>query len=97
MTTILIIRNFWRITETVKKVTFGQRIITEGTIGNINTENTVIESMTLYEKNDVFFIRHQSGSCSLYWLYDGYLFDLGGNIAQNEAMNLALSTKIIEF
>lgn len=80
-----------------KKVTFGQRIITEGTIGNINTENTVVESMSLYEENDGFFIRHQSGSCSLYWLYDGYLFDLGGNITKTEAINLAFSIIIINF
>lgn len=77
------------------KVTFCQNIIHEGNMGNINTENTVVESISLYEENDGFFIRHQSGSCSLYWIYDGYLFDLGGNITKPEAINLALSTKII--
>lgn len=63
----------------------------------IDTENTVVEPMALYEENDGFFIKHQNGSCSLYWLYNGYLFDLGGNITKKEAIDLALSTKTIVF
>lgn len=80
-----------------KKVTFGQRIITEGTIGNINTEKTDPEPVSLYEENDGFILVFHEDWCALYWIYDGYLFDLGGNITKIEAMNLAYSTKIIEF
>lgn len=79
------------------KVTFCQNIILDGNMGYINTENTVVEPMSLYEENDGFFIRHQGGSCSLYWLYNGYLFELNGDITKNEAINLALSAKIVEF
>ena len=78
-------------------VTFDQRIIVKGSIGNINTENAVVEPISLYEENDGFFIKHQSGSCSLYWIYDGYLFSVGGNITKKIAINLALSTKIVVF
>lgn len=80
-----------------KKVTFSQRIITEGAIGNINTEKTDPEPVSLYEENDGFILVFHENWCSLYWIYDGYLFDLGGNITKIEAMNLAYSTKIIEF
>lgn len=80
-----------------KKVTFGQRIITEGTIGNINTEKTAPESVSLYEENDGFILVFHEDWCALYWIYDGYLFDLNGNITKTEAINLALSTKLINF
>lgn len=79
-----------------KKVTFGQRLI-DGYISNVNTENAEIEPISLYEENDGFFIRFQGGDCGIYWIYDGYLFDLGGNITKDEAINLALSTKIVDF
>ena len=79
-----------------KKVYFGQRLI-HGYIGNVNTENAKIEPLSLYEENDGFFIEYQSGECGIYWIFDGYLFDLGGNITKNEAINLALSTKIVVF
>lgn len=80
-----------------KKVTFGQRIITEGTIGNINTEKTAPESVSLYEENDGFILVFHEDWCALYWIYGGYLFDLNGNITKTEAINLAFSTKIINF
>ncbi len=79
-----------------KMVSFRQNIIMEGSMGNINTENTVVEPMFIYEENDGFIIIHQSGTCSLYWIYDGYLFTLGGNITKNEAVDLAHSTKIVD-
>ena len=80
-----------------KKVTFGQRIITEGTIGNINTEKTSPESVSLYEENDGFILVFHEDWCALYWIYGGYLFDLNGNITKTEAITLAFSTKIINF
>ncbi len=39
---------------------------------------------------------YKNGEYSLYWRYDGYLFDLGGNIAKTESVNLTMSTKIID-
>ena len=80
-----------------KKVTFGQRIITEGTIGNIKTEKTSPESVSLYEENDGFILVFHEDWCALYWIYGGYLFDLNGNITKTKAINLAFSTKIINF
>lgn len=79
-----------------KIVCFCQEIIKEGNMGNINTENTVVEPMSLYAENDGFFIRHQSGNCSLYWIYDGYLLSLGGNMDKTDIVDLAYSVKIIE-
>lgn len=66
-------------------------------MGNVNTEKAVVEPMSLYEENDGFFVDFGGGECALYWIYDGYLFDLGGNITKNEAINLAYSIKIIFF
>lgn len=79
-----------------KSVSFCQDVIREN-MGNINTENTVVEPMSLYEENDAFFIAFQGGNCGLWWTYDGYLLHIVGNIAKDEATNLAHSTKIVDF
>lgn len=78
-----------------KKVIFGQRIMEEGAVGNINTEKTDPEPVSLYEKNDGFILVFRDDWCSIYWIYDGYLLDLSGNITKDEAINLAYSTKIV--
>lgn len=77
-----------------RQAVLGQRLIL-GNIGNIDTENATVEQISVYEDNDGLFIEHQDGSVSLYWIYDGYLFDIGGDITKNEALNLVHSTKII--
>lgn len=77
-----------------KFVIFGQSTINED-MGNINTENTSVEPITMYEKNDGFFIDHGGNECYLAWIYDGYYFDICGNITKDEAVELAYSTKII--
>lgn len=77
-----------------KKITLEQTIIS-GNMGTVNTENAVIEPMSLYGENDGFFIAFQHGDCGLYWIYDGYLFNLSGNLDKNELANLACSTKIV--
>ena len=64
-------------------------------MGNINTEDAVVESMSLYEENDGFFIAFKGGDCGLYWIYDGYFLRLHGDFTKNEAVNLAYSIKII--
>lgn len=79
-----------------KKITLEQTIIT-GNMGTVNTENAVVEPMSLYEENDGFFIAFQHGDCGLYWIYNGYLLNLSGNLDKEELVNLAYSTKIIEF
>ena len=66
-------------------------------MSNVNTENSDVQAISLFDKNDGFFIAYQNGDCGLYWLYDGYLLILSGNITKDEAINLALSTKITEF
>lgn len=79
------------------RVSFGQMTIHEGNMGNINTEKAIIEPMSIYEENDGFFIEFQSGNCGLWWISDGYLFNLSGNLDKIELLNLAHSTKIVDF
>ncbi len=80
-----------------KKITLGQEIIT-GKIGNLNTENAVVEPMSVYEENDGFFIALNGGKYFvLYWIYDGYLLSILGNLNKDELLDLAYSTKIVEF
>lgn len=80
-----------------KKVTFSQKVIKDysGNI-HINTENAFVEPISLYNENDGFFINYQGGDSGIYWIYDGYLLSVLGNIAKDEAINLATSTKNID-
>lgn len=80
-----------------KKISFSQAVISEDSTIHISAENAAIEPLSLYEKDDGFYIDHGNGECSVFWIYDGYLFELGGNIAKEEAINLVHSTKIINF
>ena len=77
-------------------VAFCQEIIHEN-MGHVNTENAKVESMSIYEENDGFFIAFQDGSFGLWWIYDGYLLSMTGNLDKNEMVNLAYSTKIVNF
>ena len=79
------------------KVTFCQNIIHEGNMGNINTEKADPEPVSLYEENDGFILAFREDWCGIFWIYDGYLLSLDGNIAKDEAINLALFTKTIDF
>lgn len=79
-----------------KKVNFGQRIIHEGSMGNINTEKADIEPLSLYTENDSFILVFRDDWCIIYWVNDGYLFSITGNINKIEAVELALSTKIVD-
>lgn len=80
-----------------KSVTFSQRTIHKAAI-TVNTENAVVEPMSLYEENDGFFIAMNGGNCCyLCWIYDGYLFSAMGNLNKEELVNLVYSTKIINF
>ncbi len=65
-------------------------------MGTVNTENAVIEPMSLYEEEDGFFIAFQHGDCGLYWIYNGYLLSAEGNLNKEELLNLAYSTKIVD-
>lgn len=79
-------------------ISFEQAIIKEGNMGNVNTENAVVEPMSIYEENDGFFISHNhNNSCTLYWTYDGYFFEIMGDLSKDKLVNLAHFTKIIEF
>lgn len=79
-----------------KIVTFTQETIHEEN-KYVNTENAVVEPISINEENDGFFIAFQSGDCGLYWIYDGYLFCVMGNLNKSELVNLAHSTKIVDF
>ncbi len=79
-----------------ESVLFRQKIIHDNA-GIVNTENAVVEPMSLYEENDGFFIKFKRGDCGLWWIYDGYLFSIKGNLNKDELVNLAHSTKIVEF
>ncbi len=78
-------------------VSFKQSVI-DGNMGHVNTENAVVEPMSVYEENDGFFIALNGGKYFvLYWIYDGYLFSILGNLNKDELLDLAYSTKIVEF
>ena len=53
--------------------------------------------LSLYEENDGFLLDFGNNETLIYWIYDGYLLRFMGNINKSEAINLAYSTKIIEF
>ncbi len=79
-----------------ERIIFEQETIQEN-MGIVNTENAVVEPMSIYEKNDGFFIRYRRGDCGLWWIYDGYFFHVAGNLDKSELVNLAYSTKIANF
>lgn len=66
-------------------------------MGNVNTENSVVKPISLYAENDGFLIEFYGGEYGLWWIYDGYLLSLDGNIDKNELINLAYSTKVVNF
>ncbi len=80
-----------------KKIIFIQNII-QNNMGIVNTENAVAEPVSIYENEDGFFIALNGESdYTLYWIYDGYLFNISGNFNKSELINLAHSTKIVDF
>lgn len=79
-----------------KIVSFRQDII-RGNMGNVNTEKAAVEPVSLYEENDGFVLDFGNNGTLLYWIYDGYLLSFSGNIDKTEAVNLAYSTKLVEF
>ena len=79
-----------------ERVIFGQNIICNN-MGVVNTENAVVEPMSIYEEKDGFFIEFQNGEGGLWWIYDGYLLEIIGNLDKNELVNLAHSTKNVDF
>ncbi len=78
------------------KVIFEQSLIHEGNMGHINTEKADIEMLSLYEENDGFVLEFRDDWSLIYWINDGYLLEISGNIDKNEAINLAKSTKIVD-
>lgn len=76
------------------KISFTQETIKDETMGNISTDRAKIEPLSLYEENNGFVLDFGNDGILLYWVYDGYLFKLSGNIDKTEAVNLAYSTKI---
>lgn len=78
-------------------VIFEQDVI-RNNMGNMNTENAIVVPMAVYEENDGFFIALNGGEYfMLYWIYDGYLLSILGNLNKDKLLNLAYSTKIVEF
>lgn len=78
------------------KIAFMQSINNFGTMGNISTDRAKIEMLSLYSKNDGFMLDFGNDDSLIYWIYDGYLFSISGNVDKNEAIKLAHSTKIID-
>lgn len=83
-------------TQDEKKICFSQYIIKDGNNGNINTEKANVEMLSLYSENDGFVMEFPNNDTSLYWIYDGYLFEIFGHLDKNLMINLAYSTKIID-
>lgn len=80
-----------------KTVAVSQYTIDDGNMGNINTENADIEMVSLYTENDGFVLEYHEDWTGIFWIYDGYMFEIDGNLDKSEAKNLALSTKIGRF
>lgn len=78
-----------------KNIYFVQKLINEEAVTNINTEKAQVEMLSLYSENDGFVLDFGSG-VALFWVYDGYLLEIVGNLNKSEATNLAYSTKIID-
>lgn len=79
------------------KIRLEQIVMHEENVENINTEKADVEVLSLYSKNDGFVMEFGGDKTLLYWIYDGYLLQIFGNINKSEAINLAYSTKIVEF
>ena len=75
-------------------ITILQETIHPGTMGNISTDRAKIERLSLYEENDGFVLEFDDGSL-IYWVYDGYLLEMFGNVNKNEVIKLVYSTKIV--
>lgn len=78
------------------KVSFDQMIIHEGNMGHINTEKADVEMLSLYSENDGFVLEFRNDWSSIFWIYEGYLLEIDGNINKKEAIDLAYSTKIVD-
>lgn len=77
-------------------VIFCQRIIHEGDMRHINTKEANIEMLALYSENDGFLVTPKEGDASIFWIYDGYFFEIVGDFDKEEAIKLAYSTIIID-
>lgn len=66
-------------------------------MGNISTDKAEVEMLSLYTENDGFILVFRDDWCSIHWIYEGYLLSLDGNVTKNEAIDLALSTKKVNF
>ncbi len=60
---------------------------------NANTENRTTEYFTINDF-DAFYIQISDNYAELTWLFDGYSFNISGNIDKNCAVNLAKSLKV---
>ncbi len=83
-------------TQDEKKICFSQYLIKDGNIVNINTEKANVEMLSLYSENDGFVMEFPNNETLLYWIYDGYLLNVSGNIDKTKAIKLAYSTKIVD-
>ena len=79
-----------------KEISFSQNIIDDGNMGQINAEYADVEIISLYTENDGFVLEIRGDWSGIFWIYDGYLLEITGNIDKNEAVNLAYSTKIVD-
>lgn len=79
-----------------KRVVLAQDIISGKLSNYVKLDNAAASPVTVFEQNDGFFVE-RGENYTLYWINDGYLFELSGNIAKDEMLDLALSTKIIEY
>lgn len=79
------------------KIRFEQNVICQGNMWHVNTEKADVDMLSLYSENDGFAMKFGENEILLYWIYDGYVLSISGNFNKDEAINLAYSTKIVEF
>lgn len=78
------------------RITLVQSLIHTGNMGHISTDRAKVEPMSLYEEDDGFILNF-GDEASIFWICDGYLLQIEGNIDKNEAIVLAHSTKIVNY
>lgn len=78
------------------KIIFSQKTIHEGSMRQFYDKKANVEILSLYSENDGFLVTPKEGDSSICWIYDGYFFEIIGELDKEEAIKLAYSTKIID-
>lgn len=77
-------------------VIFRQILIPERRAAYVDNGKGNIETWSFYSEDDGFVVNLKNNRTKIYWLYDGYLFEIYSDMDKNEVIKLVYSTKIID-